>query len=261
MKIAVLITGQFRDYKVNSLNHINHLIEPNNADVFIYACTKNTIHTIGPNITQEYNETTVIDKNDLENEIISIYGDFIKDIKVMDNENFQGSFGTIAYFKNRMQNQMDNIRKGFLLAKKYEIENDIKYGVFLRLRPDNSMLPNLFTVSSVEFNRNVLYSAMFPSGHKDAWFFSFAGSEIFDIYCGFKYLEGIDESRTDKNFDCPEIAMLKFMKSKNIPVQFVKNICRPFYGFDKIQRITDFPFRNKNEKLIDGNGNLVDQIL
>ena len=45
MKVAVLITGQLRDYKVNYTNHIKHLIEPNNADVFVYACTKNTIHS------------------------------------------------------------------------------------------------------------------------------------------------------------------------------------------------------------------------
>jgi len=59
MKVAVLITGQLRDYKVNVLNQIKHLIEPNNADVFVYACNKNTLHTCGPNITQKYNITTV----------------------------------------------------------------------------------------------------------------------------------------------------------------------------------------------------------
>ena len=57
MKVAVTIAGQLRDYKINVQNHIEHFIKPNNADVFIYACAKNTIHTTGPNITQNYNIT------------------------------------------------------------------------------------------------------------------------------------------------------------------------------------------------------------
>ena len=35
MRVAVIITGQLRDYKINVLNQIKHLIEPNNADVFL----------------------------------------------------------------------------------------------------------------------------------------------------------------------------------------------------------------------------------
>ena len=40
MKVAVTIAGQLRDYKINALNHIKNIIEPNNADVFVYACSK-----------------------------------------------------------------------------------------------------------------------------------------------------------------------------------------------------------------------------
>ena len=47
MKVAVLITGQLRDYKINWRNHMKHLIEPNDADVFAYICTKNTLHSCG----------------------------------------------------------------------------------------------------------------------------------------------------------------------------------------------------------------------
>ena len=54
MKVAVLITGQLRDYKINVQNHIKQIIEPNDADVFVYATDRNTLHTTGPNITQKY---------------------------------------------------------------------------------------------------------------------------------------------------------------------------------------------------------------
>ena len=57
MKVAVTIAGQLRDYKINALNHIKSIIEPNDADVFVYACSKNTLHTVGANVTQKYNIT------------------------------------------------------------------------------------------------------------------------------------------------------------------------------------------------------------
>ena len=54
MRVAVIITGQLRDYKINCINHLKQIIEPNNADVFVYACSKNTLHTTGANVTQNY---------------------------------------------------------------------------------------------------------------------------------------------------------------------------------------------------------------
>ena len=69
MKIAVLITGQLRDYKINCINHLKHIIEPNNADVFVYACSKNTLHTTGNNITQNYKVTTTSTKEEIESQV------------------------------------------------------------------------------------------------------------------------------------------------------------------------------------------------
>ena len=82
MRIAAVITGQLRDYKVNALNHINHLIDVNNMDVFVYACNKNTMHTIGDNITQEYKTTTAIPSEQLAEEIKAVYGDRIKELYI-----------------------------------------------------------------------------------------------------------------------------------------------------------------------------------
>ena len=73
MRVAVLITGQLRDYKVNYTNHMKHLILPNNADVFVYACTKNTIHSLGQSTSQKYNITSVQEPEILENEIREAY--------------------------------------------------------------------------------------------------------------------------------------------------------------------------------------------
>ncbi len=144
MRVAVLITGQLRDYKVNVGNHLKNLIEPNNADVFAYACSRNTIHTIGPNITQKYNITSVQPTEDLKREIREIYGDSLVEVVIDENENLDDSdFGTLGYFKRKMNNQMSNIRKGFQMAKQFSERNNFEYDVVVRCRPDNSMFPNL----------------------------------------------------------------------------------------------------------------------
>ena len=78
MKIAVIITGQLRDYKINCVNHLKHIIEPNNADVFVYACSKNTLHTTGANVTQNYKITTTDTTEQIESDVSEIYGDYLK---------------------------------------------------------------------------------------------------------------------------------------------------------------------------------------
>ena len=117
MKVAVVISGQMRDYKINITNHIRHLIEPNNADVFVYACTKNTIHSLGQSTSQKYNITSVQEPEILENEIREAYGKHIVKVQINSQEELSdNNFGTLGYFKKRMNNQMTNIKKGFEMA-------------------------------------------------------------------------------------------------------------------------------------------------
>jgi hypothetical protein len=74
-------------------------------------------------------------------------------------------------------------------------------------------------------------------------------------------MSGCDESRTDNAFDCPELALEKYINSLGYSVLLHRSICRPFYQYDKTVPITDFPYRNKSEKLLDKNGNWVEQVL
>ena len=260
MRIAVLVTGQLRDYKVNVLNQIKHLIEPNNADVFVYACTKNTLHTCGANITQKYNITTERNASELIEEIKSQYGPALKAVEINDNETLpDDNYGTLGYFRQRMQNQMDNIRKGFLMAQKYAKENNFEYDLIVRSRPDNSMYPKPIDFSQMNIKENVLGSTQYYTGHRDPWFFSFAAPNTFDKYCAFKYLPDADPNRTDNDFLCPEYAMEAYLPSIGINITYYVDICLTFTGYDKTQPIVDFPYRQKKEKLIDSEGNLVEQ--
>jgi len=260
MKVAVLITGQLRDYKINALNHIKHLIEPNDADVFVYACNKNTLHTSGANITQKYNITTVQSTSEIIEDVNSIYGEYLKGVEVNENEELSDdNFGTLGYFRKRMQNQLDNIRNGYLMAMEYAKQSGFEYDLIVRSRPDNSMYPRPIDFSKLDINENVLYSSRFYTGHRDPWFFAFAVPKIFNEYCSFKYQKEADPSRTDNNFDCPEIAMERYLPSMGIQLAYYTDICLTFTGYDKTQPVTDFPFREKHAKLIDSEGNLVDQ--
>jgi len=261
MRVAVLITGQLRDYKVNVLNQIKHLIEPNNADVFVYACNKNTLHTVGDNIVQKYNITTERKTSELIDEVKGIYGPALKAIEINENENLpDDNYGTLGYFRQRMQNQMDNIRKGFLMSQKYAQENNFEYDLVVRSRPDNSMYPRVIDFSQFTITEGTIGSTQYYTGHRDPWFFAFGVPKTFDKYCDFKYLPDEDGSRTDNDFLCPEHAMEHYLPSIGINLNYYLDICLTFTGYDKTQPVVDFPYRQKNEKLIDSSGNLVEQV-
>lgn len=260
MRVAVLITGQLRDYKINCINHLKHIIEPNDADVFVYACNKNTLHTTGDNVTQNYKITTTDTTQKIESDVSAIYGKYLKGLTVDENEELDDTnFGTLGYFKKRMNNQMQNIRNGFLMAKDYSERNGFEYDIIVRCRPDNSMFLREIKLEQFPIEDNRVFTTIYPSGHKDPWFFSFSNPKTFDKYCSFIYQKDADESRTDNNFECPELSLERHLNDSGMQVYFVQSICLPFYQYDKTQPVTDFPFRQVDEKLIDADGNLVEQ--
>ena len=265
MKTAVLITGQLRDYKVNWRNHMKHLIEPNDADVFGYICDKNTLHSCGKSLEQKYYLTNTLTSEEISDSLFEIYGSHLKELTVDNDENLPDyNFGTLGYFRTRMQNQIDNISHGFDMAQEYAKQNDFVYDVVVRCRPDNSMFPrplNLEALKSRDNHDNVVYSTVFtPSGHRDLCFFAMANPYTFNKYRSFKYLDGEDPSRTDNNFVCTEHMWEEYLKTIGVKTEYIPDICRPFTGFDKTMPISDFPFRNKEEYLIDKDGNLIPQV-
>lgn len=263
MKVAIIISGQFRDYRVNVVNHIKHLIEPNSADVFIYWASKNTVHTVSNKCMEHRYSITSVNNSDLfEPELRQVYGSCLKSIRLNKDEDVSSKeVGTVDFFRRMMMNQMYNIKNGYLLTKEYEKKHGFEYDLYVRIRPDSSVFPEKVVLDGADFNKNVLYSTMFLSGHKDPWYFSFANNRVFEQYCNFKYLDGVDGTRRDNNFDYPERALIKYVGRLGIPIHFLKNICRPFYGWDKSKPINDFPYRDVTQKLIDSNGRFVDAVV
>lgn len=261
MKVAVLITGQLRDYKINYTNHMKHLILPNNADVFVYACTKNTLHSCGNSLDQKYYMTNEYSEQEIKNSAKKIYGENLKSVVVDPQENLPDeNFGTLGYFRTRMQNQIDNIGHGFNMALEHSKANGFEYDVFVRSRPDNSMYPQMLDLSLLEYPDDAIYSTIFSSGHRDLCFFGAANKMTFEKYCSFKYLEGEDPDITDNNFVCTEHLWQDYLNSIGVEVRYIKDVCKPFTGFDKTLPVTDFPYRNKEEFLIDSEGNYKEQV-
>ena len=261
MKVAVLITGQLRDYKINYTNHLQHLILPNSADVFVYACTKNTIHSCGNSLNQKYYMTNEYSPEEIRESAKVIYGPNLKGLNVQAKEDLpEDNFGTLGYFRTRMQNQIDNIGHGFKMALEYSKQSGFEYDIFVRCRPDNSMFPWLLDLSLLEYPDNAIYSTVFSSGHRDLCFFAAAPKSTFEKYCSFKYLEGEDQNRTDSNFACTEHMWQDYLNSIGVEVRYITDVCKPFTGFDKTLPVTDFPYRNKKELLVNTQGNLTRQV-
>ena len=259
MKVAVIISGQMRDYKINITNHMKHLIEPNQADVFVYACNKNTIHSLGQSTSQRYNVTSVESSEALENQVKKQYGKSLIEVQTNSEEELSDdNFGTLGYFKKRMNNQMTNIRKCFEMAISHSDKEGFEYDFIVRLRPDNSMLPQKVDISSFDCREGLIHSTVYPSGHRDPWFFSFSKPNTFQKYCSFEYMKGADESRTDNNFDCPEVSLEKYLISIDLTTNLHQSICRPFYEYDKTKPIFEFPHVNWEEKLLDPTGEWVE---
>ena len=238
---------------------MKHLIEPNNADVFVYACTQNTLHTLGKSCTQKYLLTTYYSKEDILYDTKMQYGKYLKEVVVSDAERIPShQFGTLGYFRTRMQNQIDNIAVGYKMALDYSKNKNFNYDVVVRCRPDNAYYPQLVDLKEIEIEEGVVYSTIFsPSGHRDLCFFAMAKPETFAQYCSYQYLENEDALRTDSNFKNTEHSWEDYLRSIGIKTKYLTNISRPYTGFDKNVPIPDFPFRNPDAKLIDENGLMV----
>ena len=243
---------------------MKQLIEPNNADIFAYICTKNTLHSCGNSLDQKYYLTNEYAETEIKDSLSGIYGDYLKSIKIDSNEELPDhNFGTLGYFRRRMQNQIDNIGHGFEMAKQYSKENNFEYDIIVRCRPDNSMFPRQLNLGgTLSYKDNIIYSTVFkPSGHRDLCFFAISNPYTFEKYCSFEYLKGQDASRTDSNFVCTEHMWEEYLKTIGVQTKYIPDVCKPFTGFDKTMPITDFPYRNKDEMLIDAEGNFVKQVL
>jgi len=116
MKVAVCFSGGLRNYKHTFENFKKYLLDPLNADVFFYGCEN-----------RDGIEKNIIDFN----QIYSPKSMYIN-TKVFYNELSSKCPGMLTSFIP----QVFNIKKCKKLVEEYEIENNFKYDLIIRLRLD-----------------------------------------------------------------------------------------------------------------------------
>ena len=143
MKVAVCMSGLLRTYEITSKNIIENLFKPNDVDLFIYAECQDSNRKI---------EDTIETVND-------IYKDFIVKSKItkfnpkaelntmgLEWWNYpQHSHATEAH---RKCCECDNLRI------QYEKENNIKYDIVVRLRPDFELVGGILNIDDLTFDKN-----------------------------------------------------------------------------------------------------------
>ena len=252
MKIAVLLSGQLRDFENVSENHLKHFIEPNNADIFATISTSNFDYFRDkenpPDVTKWIFKLNYKDNiQDAKQRIETAYDSYIKDLKIIDNESIPENQGTMEYYRYFLRNQFNNNTISFNMAKAWEKEHKIQYDLFVRLRLDKTVFPNLIKID--KFDKNTAYT-----GHiEPCTFFCVGDKNVMEQYCNFNYLENYiyQEGDNMENFRFPPapIEILKHMKN-NINIRIQPNLCTFYCGESSKGRtlIGNFPYiKNKGK--------------
>lgn len=252
MRIAVLISGQMRDSNVNYLNHLKCVIENNNADVFVTTSTKNFWYTGGnPNpLTYKFSLYSEYSKDEIQNILENYYGNYLKKFVIKENEFIPNNFGTPEYYSYFINNQFNNNREAYNLAKEYEIENNITYDKFVRLRIDKTVFTKITEIPK--------YNIPVVTHVEPCQFFFIGNRDQMDHYCNFKYLENYTHKEgntfANKLFPHPPDEIRKHIMKK-YKIKIINNILTIYQEKHISGRIGEFPFIQKKENQIGWNAN------
>lgn len=143
MKIAVLLTGQLRTWEMLKYLHLNSLILPYNADLFLGIDLNNKYQCLHKNSNME---TTLDEANKAIDFFKPINSFILNDVNNSFISNNVKNKNFILLFR-----QYYVVKKTYEMVKKYSDSNNIKYDIIVRLRFDQliwcnevSMLPNIY---------------------------------------------------------------------------------------------------------------------
>lgn len=182
MKLAILLTGHIRSFKKNYDSFVKYIIEPHDTDIFIHTWDLyNGVSGNHPKLLPEETEKIDIEflkKLNPKELIIEKWEDVEPEIKWSDEyftkkQSYDTPIITLSLF-----------RKMYLcneLKKKYEKENNFKYDVVLRTRPDLLYSRN-FIDESDDFE-NIIYTPVYCSFNIISELTAYSSSENMDIYC------------------------------------------------------------------------------
>ncbi len=129
MRVAVLLTGQLRTFEMLKYLHLNSLIMPYNADVFLGIDVNNSNQCLYKNSTEQ----TSIETHNKAIEFFKPIDSFILNEFDVFNTNKQIHLLLRQYFV---------VKKTYEMLQKYSNLNNIKYDLIIRLRFDQLIYSN-----------------------------------------------------------------------------------------------------------------------
>lgn len=159
MKIAVLLVGHLRRYDQTASLLIENLLSRYDCDLFITTYNKRF------NIKKWYREgrTQNPELTNVE-EVKSIYGDYLKEIEVVDEERYQHKFQKrkgVSYHEsdkmlNRIKTMLKLINRCGQMMKNYQQTHQIEYDLVIRSRPDFAILKPI-NLESISWDDQPIY--------------------------------------------------------------------------------------------------------
>ena len=199
MKIALCVSGLMRTFVKCHESIIKHIIEPNQADLFI-----STWNVLGVGTYKVPGQPWIPmpgeEKNISEDQIRSTYGDYLKELHIEDWESTQKNFWAelkasrrnkphwVAHdprmmaVTHRLASMHYKIGQANRIRKEYENKNGIKYDYVIRGRPD---IKHNKTLKLSEYD--IKWPDVFCDKEHSYGYvcdqFCFGTSEVLDIYC------------------------------------------------------------------------------
>jgi hypothetical protein len=151
VKVAVLMSGFMYNYKFNYTSIIENLISLHNADVFIFTGRRNTLKDYHKEFFINEEEERYI-KEILSPIKLSFSDDdefYIKELNELKElyknhvSSFKSKMEDVYYLGEKGERNVDQylrLKKAYELMHNYEKENNFKYDIIIRCRPDDMIL-------------------------------------------------------------------------------------------------------------------------
>jgi hypothetical protein len=235
--VAILYTGQVRDLRDCLKWQMRSLSSLLNSDYYVYLTAVSTIHSSGTWAEQKYYFQSMSDQNAIESFIRSTLGDRLKGFAWHHAVDSDSQLSRI----NAINNQVMMLRKGYELAIAHETQSGAKYDTFIRVRPDNQIIPFKLSGQIMPSDENSLIIPRYYTGHVDPFFFSIGGRRAMErlILYTYPFKTSLEK---DNSLPIPEVDLQLYLLSFGVNIQVKPNIALPRID-NGVVRVIGFEYR------------------
>ena len=222
MRTALCISGQPRQVKECFPYILENVILPNTpCDIFLHVWYNNQWKNEKwtPHWNTKVDENAIAQLSELYNPVTML----VEQQKEFDNSEFDPRntlFNEGQYRIDATVSMFYSIKKCNMLKKIYELENNFTYDIVARTRPDFKIQTKLnyqdYNINAVNIRLDCTHEPGCTNDH-----FAFSTSENIDVYSDcFNYLDEVVNK--DGSVFCPEIILGKYLKKRNLAVEFIE---------------------------------------